>query len=505
MAGIPKVKITFDADFGDLQKGLKNTEKDMGDFATQATAFGKKAALAFAVVGAAALAMGADFVKAAAEDEASQKKLEDTIRATTTATEQQIAMTSGWITKQSIASATTDDVLRPALSRLIRSTNDVEAAQRLLIISQDIAAATGKPLEAVTNAIGKAYDGSTTALGKLGIGIDSATLKSGDFNKIIGTLETTFGGFQSEQSTTAKFKFEQIKIAADEAKEAIGAALLPIVKKLADYILLTVVPNLNLFIAGLTGNNGLQKSLINTNSTAYTWGERIKGLIKTVINFKDEIIVAAKVLAAVFVTSTIVSWVTASVAAIRTLIVAYNALKASAFVAGVAAAFALNPALGIAAGAAGLATLGLLANQVSKQDDKLPTATALDNIKDIPKIPDLSEFAGAQFDAAGNSKSTVGNTLGEQAKKLSLENTFRVIEMNNTLDRFNEVLRTQATNLAAAQFAQGQTREQVAQNLINNVFNVQGAIDPEGVARQIVDILNQAQARGTLGAGALVA
>jgi len=106
---------------------------------------------------------------------------------------------------------------------------------------------------------------------------------------IIAQLGKTYTGFIDNEATNAEFKFKQIGIAVDEAKEAIGAALLPIVKKLADYILLTVVPNLNLFIAGLTGNNGLQKSLINTNSPAYTWGERIQGLIKTVINFKDEI------------------------------------------------------------------------------------------------------------------------------------------------------------------------------------------------------------------------
>ncbi len=60
----------------------------------------------------------------------------------------------------------TDDQLRPAFSRLVRSTKDVEEAQNLLNLALDLASATGKPLEVVTNALGKAYDGNTTALSK---------------------------------------------------------------------------------------------------------------------------------------------------------------------------------------------------------------------------------------------------------------------------------------------------------------------------------------------------
>jgi len=94
------------------------------------------------VTGAAAGAFAASAVKAAAADEVSRKRLEETIRSSTNATEAQIKSIDQYITKQSIATATTDDQLRPALSRLIRSTNDVTKAQELLNLSQEIAAAT---------------------------------------------------------------------------------------------------------------------------------------------------------------------------------------------------------------------------------------------------------------------------------------------------------------------------------------------------------------------------
>ena len=173
------------ADIDNLKKGLNDAEKVVNKSADQIADFGKKAALAFAAVGAAAGAFAISAARAAAEDESARKKLEQTIRSNTKATEDQIAAIDTYITKQSIATATTDDVLRPALSRLIRSTNDITKAQELLNLAQEISVATGKPLEAVSNALGRAYDGNTTALGKLGLGIDSATLKTKSFDEDI--------------------------------------------------------------------------------------------------------------------------------------------------------------------------------------------------------------------------------------------------------------------------------------------------------------------------------
>ena len=81
------------------------------------------------------------------------------------------------------------------MSRLLRSTGDLTKAQELLTLSQEIAAATGKPLEAVTNAVAKSFDGSNTSLTKLGIGIDAATLKTLTFDQTQKLLNTTFDGF----------------------------------------------------------------------------------------------------------------------------------------------------------------------------------------------------------------------------------------------------------------------------------------------------------------------
>jgi len=346
------------ADIDNLKKGLDDAEKVVNKSADQIADFGKKAALAFAVVGAAAGAFAVSAVKAAAADEAARKTLEQTIRSNTQATEQQIASIDTYITKQSIATATTDDVLRPAFARLIRSTNDVAKAQDLLSLAQEIATATGKPLEVVTNALGKSFDGQNAALGKLGLGIDAATLKTMSHEQIMQQLKGTYNGFIENEATNAEFKFKQLTIALDETKEKIGTALLPIVKELADYMLATVVPNIQAFAAGLTGESGVVAGITDATQGAYEFGQQLISVIKFIISIKDELLVLGGIIATVFVANKVIAFA----ASIQTLITAMIALRNAAAAAGVATAFATgggSVALAGAALAGAAATYGL--------------------------------------------------------------------------------------------------------------------------------------------------
>ncbi len=109
----------FRAQSGNLyveQKKLKDGSKEVDDIGERAKEFGKKAAAAFAVAGAAVGAFAISAVKAAAEDEAAQLKLAETIRSTTKATDDQIKGVEKYITQTSIAAGITDDQLRPAFS-----------------------------------------------------------------------------------------------------------------------------------------------------------------------------------------------------------------------------------------------------------------------------------------------------------------------------------------------------------------------------------------------------
>ncbi len=267
--------------------------------------------MAFAAVGAAATAFAVSAVKAAAEDEKARKSLEQTIRANTNATEAQIKAIDTYIDKQSVATATTDDVLRPAFSRLIRSTNDVTKAQELLSLAQEIATATGKPLETVTNALGKSFDGQNAALGKLGLGIDAATLKTMSHEQIMQMLKGTYNGFIENEATNAEFKFQQLTIAIDQTKEKIGTALLPIVKELMDYFLQTAVPQIEAFAAGFSGDDGITAGITEATEGAFQFGEQIRSTLEFVISIRKELAVLGAIIVGVFVAAKIVAFVQA--------------------------------------------------------------------------------------------------------------------------------------------------------------------------------------------------
>ena len=230
MAGIPKIKITFDADFDELKKGVKGAQNEVEGFGSKMGGFAKKAGAAFAVAGAAAAAYAGvllvDGVKSAIEDEAAQAKLATTLENVTGATKDQIAAVEDYITQTALANGITDDVLRPSLDRLVRSTKDVQKAQELQTLALDIAAGTGKDLKTVSEALGKAYDGNLGALKKLGVGIDESIIKSKNFDAAAAALSKTFEGQASKQAETFQGKMARLTVAFDEAKETVGSYVL---------------------------------------------------------------------------------------------------------------------------------------------------------------------------------------------------------------------------------------------------------------------------------------
>jgi hypothetical protein len=484
MAGSRTLKLSILAETKDLVAGLNTASKETESFGDKATAFGKKAALAFAVAGTAALAFAADAVKAAAQDAAAQKTLADTIKATTDATASQIKGVEEYITKTSIAIGVTDDQLRPAFSRLVRSTKDTEEAQRLLNLALDLSVASGKPVETVANALGKAYDGNTAALGKLGLGLDSNLLKSKDNQAIIESLETTYGRFAEGAAETAAVKFERIRIATDEAKESIGAALLPVIEQLADYVLETVVPNLDSFIKGLTGQGSLTEASANATDGAFEFGEQVRKVIKTVIDLKDELKIVAQVLGTLFVVSRISAAVSATIALIRSVIAVYNSLRAAAIVAGVAGYFALNPLAGLAA--VGIAAAVLAGAYALANNDG-----GVSNAPSTGAIPFSSGFA-----APSGLSSTTTTT-----PRITVPNTTGI----TTAARTAATAAAAATNVVTSPFNAGSFRAAEAASMGTTInLTVTGAFDREGTARTIVETLNSSAYRGTGGAGNLV-
>jgi hypothetical protein len=517
MAGPSRtLKLSILGDVDNLVKSLKTGESATNNYTKTLGDFAKKAAVAFAAVAGAATAFAVSSIKNALADEAAQRKLEETLRATTTANESQIKSVGDWIDKTSIAIGVTDDNLRPAFARLVRSTNDVEEAQKLVNLALDISAATGKPLETVANALGKAYDGNAASLGRLGLGLDATILKGGDTDKIFQTLTTTFGNFAENEAESTEAQFRRVGIAVDEAKESIGAALLPIVERLAAFLINTAVPNLNTFIQALTGKGSIAEATENGTLGAFNFGKMVEKVIKTVYNFRGVLIATAAVIGGVFVVSKTAAAVAATIIVIQSLIKAYNALKTSALVAGIASAFALNPLLGVGAVALAAGVLAA-ANALGKNENNtvdqlgVPADLKTDYGTYVPPEFKVDTFKGPSFmgtNARGttNPEEVIGagsqeeltrriEAIGETMKELDFRFSTGGISRAGQIEQLGPLLAEM----------QVLTKQQQAINAQPKIdITVNGAIDPEGTSRTIVNTLNNSFYRGTSGAGALV-
>lgn len=427
------------ADVDNFTKNLDKADKDVSSFGDKVSDFGKKAGLAFAAAGAAAVAyagkLAIDGVKSAIADAAAQEKLALTLKNVTGATDDQIAATEDYITKTSLAFGVTDDDLRPSLERLARATGDVEKAQKLQTVALDVAAGSGKSLEAVTNAMSKAAEGNTASLAKLGIGLTSAQLKTMSMDEITAKLADTFANQASTKANTFQGKLDRLTIAFDEGKETVGKYILDAITPMVEIIVNKVIPA----IADFTDNLGQKlqpvmkviQPIINGLRSAFS---SVSNALK---DNNDE------------------------------LQPFYNFMKAIYNFAKDYLAPAIGETLGLAFKALGKIIAGII-------------DTFADFVDKISKIKGL-------IDGIASAGSAVGRFI--------------------TGSSFETGAASPAAPMApsAPTPAAPSVPRYVYASTGNTNITVNGAIDSESTARQIVTILNDSSARGTLGGGLIYA
>jgi hypothetical protein len=173
-----------------------------------------------------------DAAKGAMEDEQAQAILAQTLRNTTGATDAQIKANEKWISAQGRLIGITDDELRPILGRLTSQTHDVTKAQELARLAMDVSAGTGKDLTTVTEALAKAAGGNTAALAKLSPELKAMAKAGASADEMMAALSGTFMDQAEIAGNTTAGGMKKLSTAIGEAKEGIGAALLPILEKL---------------------------------------------------------------------------------------------------------------------------------------------------------------------------------------------------------------------------------------------------------------------------------
>ncbi len=522
--GSRTLKLSILGDVDNLNKSLKTASGDVDSFGDKVGKAGAKIGAAFAAAaaaaGAAAIAIGVEAVKAAIDDEKAQTQLALALENATGATDAQIKATEASILQMSLATGVADDELRPALARLVRSTSDTSKAQDLLAIALDVAAATGKPVEAVANSLAKAYDGNTAALGKLGIGLSAAELKTMSFDQVQTKLSSLFGGAAAANADTYAGKIARVQIAFDEAKETLGTALLPILDKFLSFINQNALPAITAFTDAfsLTGTDGFGKTISEVGTvvkdTVQPIFEGIKSVfdrVKTAIkNNKDEFESFAEVIA--FVAPILGKVIgTAFENAGKIASIAINIIGK--------VMSAIKPLLNMYIEGINLIIRGI--NLVKTGPD----------IAFIPKIgdtsvatPGISGFSGTMpgggsFTTGGETAGTGGGGAGNKITTSTFTGGTGGGTGGGVTTASKAAVTAQAaitglgasgvsgvstTSLAGILAASGGDRGSMTSAGTTINLTVNGAIDKEGTARTIVDTLNNSFYRGTGGAGNLV-
>jgi phage-related protein len=436
------------ADVDNFTKNLDKADKDVATFGDKVTDFGKKAGLAFAAAGAAAVAyagkLAIDGVKSAIEDAAAQTKLALTLKNVTNATDNQIAATEDYITKTSLAFGVTDEDLRPSLERLARATGDVEKAQKLQAVALDVSAGSGKSLEAVTNAMAKAAEGNTAALGKLGIGLTSAQLKTMSMDQITAKLADTFENQASAKADTFQGKLTRLQIAFDEGKETVGSYILTAITPMVEIIVNKVIPAIQDFTSNI--------------------GDKLQPVIKI---FKP-----------------IVEGLTS----------AFNSVK----------------------------------NALAENNDELqPFYSFMKTIYNFAKdylAPIIGTVLGKAFEALGKIVAGLIDTFAGFVDKLNaiynrVKSIIEFLKNNPVTNFFTGASASSGASFSSASMSTDAPSALPSDGMISynpstglnynpnagtTNITVNGAIDPESTARQIVGLLNDSSARGTLGGSGLV-
>ena len=197
------------------------------DTATQKLTSGVKklaGAVGLAYGTTAILAFGKASVKAAAADQKAQQQLALALK--NVGLGRDAATSEAYIQRLQSEFGIVDDLLRPSYQTLAVATRDSAEAQRLLNLSLDISASTGKDLGSVTAALSKAFLGNNTALSKLGVGISKADLKAKSFQDITNQLAVTFAGSATAAAGTFQGSIDKLGVASVNVKEIIGTGLI---------------------------------------------------------------------------------------------------------------------------------------------------------------------------------------------------------------------------------------------------------------------------------------
>jgi hypothetical protein len=558
--GSRTLKLSILADVDQLKKSLDVGSKDVDGFAGKIGDFGKKAALAFAAVAAAAGAMaikiGVDAVKAASDLGETISKVNVLFGKSAKDIEKfadGAATSLGQTKQQALDAAATFATFGKSAG--LSGDNLSKFSIDFVKLSSDLASFNNTSPEQAINAIGSALRGEAEPLRQYGVLLDDASLRQAALE--LGIVSTTKNALTPQQkvlaaqaliykqTSAAQGDFERtsdglanqtriLTAQLENAKVTIGQALLPIVLELAKVFSEKVIPIVQK-VADAFGSkaDGMGGTLSNLANSIKNFVQPIFEGLKSAFDSIKETVIENKDEFNAF----------------------FDVIKAAAPVIG----NVIGKAFSIIGDIASV-VLNIMANVVGALRGLINTAIDLINIAirgfnlikpgaDIAPIGKIGSSSGSSSTAGisvpsaslpsgfttggttgggttggtvggGTTGGTVGGgstggSIGGTVTKIAKDTKKVVDDVAGAFDNFTSGTTTLAGIMAASnkpfQFGTSGVNTNslagimAASNAPTINLTVNGAIDSEGTARTIIDVLNNSTYRGTNGASNFVA
>ena len=521
MAGNRTLKLSILADVDDLLKKLKVSQDGVDTSSSKLADFSKKAGVAFAAAAAAAGAMavkiGVDAVKAASDLSETISKVGVLFGESAKDIEKfaaGAAKSLGQTKQQALDAAATFATFGKSAGLTGGELSKFSIG--FVKLASDLASFNNTSPEQAINAIGAALRGEAEPLRAYGVLLDDASMRQAALE--LGIVSTTKNALTPQQKVLAAQELIYRQTAAaqgdfdrtsdglanrtriltaelENAKATIGEALLPIVLELATFFSDKVIPIVQ-SLADAFGNNKDKSA-------------GMSGILNTLVGTIQELVIP------------IFNGMKKAFDAIKATVIEnkdefqafFDVIKAAAPIIGEVIGKAFEVIGGIAS-----AVLNLISNVLAAIKPLLNTAIdginlvirGLNLIKVGNDLPYLTKIGGTSTTSApGFSGTTPGGTTFSTNKPTGATST---VPTTTTTSSTASSIASVAASAAAAgtvingSFNVGSFRKAEAADSGNTYnINVTGALDKEAVARQIVTILNESSARGSGGAGALVA
>jgi hypothetical protein len=231
-----------------------------------------------------------------------------------------------------LATGVTKEQLVPAYQELIISTKDAQDAQTLLLTAMNASAGSTNSLDSVVGALNKAYNGNRTSIQKMFPFLDKNLVKTGSMDDLVQELAKHYKGDAAKAAETFAGKVDRLQAAFQAAQGSLGKG----------------------FITGLmVGTDSkniaeLQKKIMNFGENA---GKAIATLGSIISNNLETLKTFGAIFAGIWIGSKVTAGIYTIIGALNAMKKVMTALRATAIGLAVAEMFALNPLLGVAAGA----------------------------------------------------------------------------------------------------------------------------------------------------------